>query len=130
MDTLGVKMMESIKNTFKMFESWDLETLNNMRWLVIFVIVADLIGLYWYFHWKTFAIALLIVSIGILAGVMILELRKKAEKEVIEIMAKPKKEKKTKKKAKQEKKKKNLNEYNFGFGDPEEYRKKLEIALS
>lgn len=64
---------ERLKNTVKWFNSLSLESLKGLRYTLFFVIIADIFGLYWYLRLKSFSIAIMMVSIVVLAIILIRE---------------------------------------------------------
>lgn len=113
-------------------DNWTLEFVENMKFAIIGILVADLLGLYWYLKMKKLAIAILIVCIVFMALALYLERRKLDNMEELE--EKPEKETKEEKKEekkdkKEEKKEKKDDNLDFGFGDPEGYQERVQKGI-
>lgn len=80
-------MKQRIKQTIENLERINLESLKGAKNLMMIVFFGILFGVYWYLGWKKLGVALLLASMGILTLLLVLEMRKKAEKEVADIMA-------------------------------------------
>lgn len=66
-------MIQRFRNTIEYFKSLSKEDLEAYRYLLIILIVADMIGVYWYFQWKRLGLALLIVLIMFFALILFAE---------------------------------------------------------
>jgi len=134
-------MINRIKETVSMIKGLDKETLEGIRYTLIFFIVIDIIGFYWYMGWKKFGIALMLVSCVILAFILILERRFPPDEDDIKESKggkmkhkKEKKQEESKEKEEPEEEKKEDNSLGLGIDtglpDSEEYNKRLEKAIS
>jgi len=68
-----MNILENWKNVIAKFKSYDYETLEAMKTGIIFAIVIDLFGIYWYFDLKTLGGALLVFFIVFLVIILLLE---------------------------------------------------------
>jgi len=68
-----MNLLENWKNVIVKFKSYDYETLESMKTGIIFAIVIDLFGIYWYFNLKTLGGALLVFFIVFLVIILLLE---------------------------------------------------------
>ena len=68
-----MNLLENWKNVIAKFKSFDYETLEAMKTGIIFAIVIDLFGIYWYFNLKTLGGALLVFFIVFLVIILLLE---------------------------------------------------------
>jgi len=125
-------MKQRLKELKDWFYSLSPESLKNARYLLFFIVVANLIGLWYFLRLKALSMAIFIVSMGVLAIIFIREgdLLKGGKED-------GKKEEKVQK-SKKKPKKPTEEEPEIGFGldlsqsglpDPEEYQKRLEKAL-
>jgi len=136
-------MIERIKEVNRKFKKMDLETINAYITGLFFIVVVDVIGIWYFLELKKVAMAILIVSMGVLTILLINKSKKEVkmleeqeeqeeeEETEEEEEEKPKKVKKTKKKSKPEKEEGGFMSGGFmmpGLLDSDEYNKRFEEA--
>ena len=136
-----MNLFESWKGFIEKAQSMNEKDLAAWRYLIMFVIVADLFGVYWYFELKKLGMAILIVSIIFLVIILLLErgLPEKEKEESKEIkkgmssmgtdinqyIKNPKEQK-----PEQENQQSNFMDFgNLGLPNSEEYNKRLKNAM-
>jgi len=135
---MAIIIKGSFKNTLDWLKSIELGTLEAIRQALFFFVVIDMFLFYWYLKWKSFGMAMFIVSIIFLIIILLLEKRKREvikmekEQEIKELEEKLKKLKEKpedKKEDKEEEKKDSGLGIDLGIGSAEEYNKRAEEAL-
>ena len=146
-------MLVYIKNTIKMMQELDADTLQVLKYSLIGLIVVDIFGFWWYFNLKKLGTALLLVFMGCLTIILLLERRlpenmakreveingvkyvekeekpKKAKKKVIEIEGVKYIQKEEDENKPEEKEKKEGMFDNLGLPSSEEYNKRVEESF-
>ena len=116
--------MKSIKNIMRMFKSWDVETLEGMRYGMFGFLLVDIFGVYWFLKLKRLGIALFLVAILFLTIILLLERRLNNMEQTESPTIEEEEEKKDKPKDKEED-----ESLNFGLPSSEEYNKRLKEAV-
>jgi len=108
--------MDKLNNVITKFKTMDRVNLESFKYFTFFIIVANMIGLYWYLQWKKFSIALLFVSMIFLTILLLLE--RKLPEEI-----------KQKKISKKDESDNEEEEEGLGLPSAEDYNERLEGAL-
>ena len=129
---MAIIIKDRLKGIWKSAKAMDLDQLHGWRMTIIFFIVINLFGFWWYMEWKKFSMALFIVSIVFLTIVLFLE--RGAKDKMPEEKQEDKKEKEEeepKEEKKEEKKKEPSMDFNvdLGMGTPEEFNERAEKAF-
>lgn len=120
--------MGKIKNTWLLINSLELKTIVALKQTMIFLIVANLFGLYWYLGLKSIATSLLIVQMSIFVFLIISEKNQKEVKKVSK--EKLKEEKEPEEKPEEEKEEGEVfGNMDLGLPSAEEYEKRVNKAL-
>ena len=114
-------------------KSLDNDEIGAYKMALIFYVVIDMVAFYWYFKWKSLAIASMIVALVLLGILLFLERRKEDtmvkkeyDDEEYELVKKKKPEEKPKEKKED---KDEGNGFDFGLPDADEYNKRLDKAF-
>lgn len=121
-------MLDNWKNLKAKAEALKLSDLQAFRQMMLFVIVADIFGVYWWLKMRNLGIAILIISL-ICMGI-ILYLERNAENDIKEEKM-PKKKKKKKTEEDESKEDNLLGNFNvdLGVGSSDDYNKRLKNAI-
>jgi len=127
-----MNIKDNLKNVWEKLKSLDENKLLGYQNAIFFVVIADLIGIYYFLGLKSLGTAILIVSLVALA--LILWLIRELPEEKRKRRRKPKKmEEKTEKPEKKEEEEEFEEEteikFNLGLPNAEEYNKRAEAAL-
>ena len=122
-------MFDKIKGTINLIKGLDKDTLEGIRWTLIFILVLDVGLFYWFMNWKKFGIALMLVLCVMLAIIMILERRFPMEEKTEKKEEDKKEEPKEVKEEKKEEKEEGMFNVDLGLGSSEEYNERLKKAL-
>lgn len=113
-----------VTNTIEMFKAMKPETVTMYKWIIIVLIGVNLIGVWWYLHFKKLAIVLFVVLIAFLVVFLLLERRQRQDEEEVKPEKKkprPKKEKKVKEEP--------SNPFEFSLPSADEYNDRLSTAF-
>lgn len=124
-----MKIIDNFKNLIEKAKKLNEKQINYWKYFLFFIIIVDIIGIYWYLHLKKLGIALLVVSLIALGLILFLEsklppkINKKEQK-------KTKKINKDNEKPKEIEESKESNE-DTGFSLPsaEEYNERMNKAF-
>lgn len=128
--------MERLKHIRERAEGMSMKNLESLRYLLFFILMVDMFGIYWYLKWKSLGIALLLVLVVIITMVFILERKKqdnhkqKGGTNKMDREEKQETEEKEDKKEEQEEDSGWMGEMDLGLPSSDEYNKRLEKALT
>ena len=131
-------MIVYLKDTLKTLQELNYATIKAIKFGVFGVIIADVIGIYWYLGFKKFAIAFLFVLLIILSGILLLERREiqpmennnETERERrIRKLQEELNELKDNKKEKKKEKSNNDNSFMDGLMDFDDYNERMDKAF-
>jgi len=128
-----MNIKENLNNVWKKLKELDEKTLLSYQNTIFFIVIADLIGIYYFLGLKSLGTAILIVSLVALG--LILWLTRELPEEKRNKRRKPKKmEEKEEKTEKPEEKEEEVEEessvkFNLGLPNAEDYNKRAEAAL-
>lgn len=105
---------------FEKLKEWDVKTLDSIKTFLFFMVVVDLLGVWWYLQWKKLGMALMMVILGCLGLVMYL----RSQKEQIEDKKQEEKPIESK-----EKEPEGFLGLNLGLPSAEDYEKRLKEAV-
>ena len=111
-------MIMPLKGTIGWLKELDSETLEYLRYSVIGVIIADLLGIIWYFQLRKLGMVIFLSSLIFLTIILALERRKNMEEETEE----DKEEEETEED-------KGFGNLDFGIPDSKEFNKRMDKAL-
>lgn len=133
-----MKLPERLKNTMTWFNSLDRNTLSYARYGLFVVIVGDLIGLWYFLRLKALSMAIMMVSMGLLALILLREDKLIEEERNTRFLKGGKNNGKQKEEVKKIKKKEEVTSISdflnstleqAGLPDSDEYQKRLGKVL-
>jgi len=121
-----MNLLENLKNIIEKAKEMSAKDLEAWRYSIMFLVVVDMFGVFWYLGLKRLGIAIMIFLVLALAVILLLERRLPTQENQKEAKMS---EEKPEEKKKEEEEEKEEDSFGLGLPDPEEYQKRLKKAI-